>query len=50
MTNQERIKEYLVGENGYLKADISNGKVIMLSGKWGSGKLTFGKMRLQLKL
>ncbi|MGB6329921.1 MAG: hypothetical protein WBF48_13450 [Halarcobacter sp.] len=41
MTNQERIKEYLVGENGYLKADISNGKVIMLSGKWGSGKTHF---------
>ncbi len=41
MTNQERIKEYLVGENGYLKSDISNGKVIMLSGVWGSGKTHF---------
>lgn len=41
MTNQERIKKYLVGENGYLKSDISNGKVIMLSGKWGSGKTHF---------
>lgn len=40
-TNQEIIKEYLVGENGYLKNDISNGKVIMLSGKWGSGKTHF---------
>ena len=41
MTNQERLEEYLVGNNGYLKSDISNGKVIMLSGKWGSGKTYF---------
>ncbi|MBU3015803.1 KAP family NTPase [Poseidonibacter lekithochrous] len=40
-TNQERIKKYLVGEQGYLKSDLSNGKVIMLSGKWGSGKTHF---------
>ncbi len=39
MTNQERIKEYLVGKKGYLKADISNGKVIMLSGKWENSLL-----------
>jgi hypothetical protein len=43
MTNQERLQEYLVGNNGYLKNDISNGKVIMLSGKWGSGKTHFWK-------
>ena len=42
-TNQERLEEYLVGSNGYLKSDISNGKVIMLSGKWGSGKTHFWK-------
>ena len=41
MTNQERIKKYLVDEDGYLKSDISNGKVIMLSGVWGSGKTHF---------
>ena len=41
MTNQDRIKKYLVGDKGYLKSDISNGKVIMLSGKWGSGKTHF---------
>jgi len=41
MSNQERIKEYLVGEKGYLRNDLSNGKVIMLSGKWGSGKTHF---------
>jgi hypothetical protein len=43
MSNQKRLEEYLVGENGYLKSDISNGKVIMLSGKWGSGKTYFWK-------
>jgi len=43
MSNQKRLKEYLVGENGYLKSDISSGKVIMLSGKWGSGKTHFWK-------
>lgn len=43
MTNQERLEEYLVGTNGYLKSDISNSKVIMLSGKWGSGKTHFWK-------
>lgn len=41
LKNQERIKEYLVGEKGYLKSDLSNGKVIMLSGKWGCGKTHF---------
>ena len=46
MTNQERIKEYLVGANGYLKSDISNGKVIMLSGKWGSGKTHFWQNKI----
>lgn len=43
MSNQKRLKKYLVGKNGYLKSDISNGKVIMLSGKWGSGKTHFWK-------
>lgn len=43
-SNQERLKNYLVGnEKSYLKTDISNGKVIMLSGKWGSGKTFFWK-------
>ena len=43
MSNQQRLEEYLVGNEGYLKSDISNGKVIMLSGKWGSGKTFFWK-------
>lgn len=48
-SNQQRLEEYLVLGNkeknvlGYLKSDISNGKVIMLSGKWGSGKTFFWK-------
>lgn len=46
MTNQERIKEYLIGENGYLKSNISNHKIIMLSGKWGSGKTFFWKNKI----
>ena len=41
MSNQETIEKYLVGEKGYLKSDISNGKVMMMSGKWGSGKTHF---------
>ena len=50
MTNQERLEEYLVGTNGYLKSDISNGKVVMLSGKWGSGKTHFWKNKIQTVL
>ena len=49
-SNQKRLEEYLVGANGYLKSDISNGKVIMLSGKWGSGKTYFWKNKIQTVL
>lgn len=45
MTNQKKLKEYLIGVNGYLKSDNPNGKVIMLSGKWGSGKTYFWHTR-----
>ena len=48
-SNQKRLEEYLVGENGYLKSDISNGKVIMLSGKWGSGKTHFWQNEIATK-
>ena len=48
MSNQKRLEEYLVGEKGYLKS--SNGKVIMLSGKWGSGKTHFWKNKIQTVL
>lgn len=46
-TNQDRIKEYLVGEKGYLKSNLSDGKVIMLSGKWGCGKTHFWQNSIQ---
>ena len=49
-SNQERLEKYLVGNDGYLKNDISNGKVIMLSGKWGSGKTFFWKNKIQTVL
>lgn len=45
MSNIEKLKDYLVGSDGskgYLLDDkLSNGKVIMLSGAWGSGKTYF---------
>ena len=50
MSNQKKLEEYLVGANGYLKNDISNGKVIMLSGKWGSGKTFFWKNIIEKEL
>lgn len=55
MSNQKRLEEYLIGneekkELGYLKSDISNGKVIMLSGKWGSGKTHFWKEIIEKNL
>ena len=48
MSNQKRLEEYLISNEekkvvGYLKDTLSNGKVIMLSGKWGSGKTHFWK-------
>lgn len=50
MSNQQKLENYLVGTNGYLKSDISNGKVIMLSGKWGSGKTHFWKNKIEENL
>lgn len=51
MANAKILKEYLVDENnGYLQKDISNGKVIMLSGKWGSGKTFFWKNVIEKEL
>jgi hypothetical protein len=50
MSNQKRLEEYLIGNDGYLKKDISNGKVIMLSGKWGSGKTHFWQNKIQTVL
>ncbi len=51
MSNQKKVqKKYLIGEDGYLENDISNGKVIMLSGKWGSGKTHFWQNKIQTVL
>ncbi|RXJ89425.1 hypothetical protein CRV01_08070 [Arcobacter sp. CECT 8983] len=47
MANQKVLEEYLVGsENSYLRSDDNNGKVIMLSGKWGSGKTHFWQEKI----
>ena len=50
MSNQKSLEKYLISEDGYLKKDISNGKVIMLSGKWGSGKTYFWKNIIEKEL
>lgn len=51
MDNIEKLKKYLIGDNddGYLLKEISNGKVIMLSGEWGSGKTHFWKNEIEPK-
>jgi hypothetical protein len=51
MANAEILKKYLVGgDNGYLLDSNNNGKVIMLSGKWGSGKTHFWKNIIEEEL
>ena len=51
MANAEILKKYLVDEiNGYLLDNNNNGKVIMLSGKWGSGKTFFWKNVIEKEL
>ena len=51
MANAEILKKYLVDEiNGYLLDNNNNGKVIMLSGKWGSGKTHFWQKQIQIVL
>jgi len=49
MSNVEKLKKYLI-DDGYLLSDISNGKVIILSGEWGSGKTHFWKNEIEPKL
>jgi len=41
MSTLKVLKEYLVGDGGYLLNDDNNGKTVMLSGAWGSGKTHF---------
>ena len=51
MANAEILKKYLTdGENSYLISSNNNGKVIMLSGKWGSGKTHFWQNKIQTVL
>jgi hypothetical protein len=41
MSTLKVLKEYLVGDGGYLLNEVNNGKTVMLSGVWGSGKTHF---------
>lgn len=50
MSNTEKLTNYLVGSNSYLINKQSNGKVIMLSGEWGSGKTHFWKNAIEPNL
>jgi hypothetical protein len=48
MSNSETLKKYLLEkENAYLLDDNNNGKTIMLSGAWGSGKTHFWKEEIE---
>ncbi|RLA71740.1 MAG: hypothetical protein DRG78_24820 [Epsilonproteobacteria bacterium] len=50
MANQHDIKKYLIeNENSYLNNSDSNGKILMLSGVWGSGKTYFWKEKIEKK-
>ncbi len=51
MSNIEILKDYLIGrEDSFLFNSINNGKVIMLSGLWGSGKTYFWKNEIESTL
>lgn len=44
MSNTKTLKKYLLeNENAYLLDDNNNGKTILFSGSWGSGKTHFWK-------
>ncbi len=43
MATLKVLKEYMIGDKGYLLDDNNNGKVVMLSGDWGAGKTHFWK-------
>lgn len=48
MANQHDIKKYLMeGDNPYFKQKNNNGKILMLSGVWGSGKTHFWKNEVE---
>jgi len=52
MSNTETLKHYLLEkkEYGYLLDENNNGKTIMLSGTWGSGKTHFWQNEIEPKL
>lgn len=48
ISNIEKLKEYLINaEDGYLWNNNNNGKTIMLSGAWGSGKTHFWQNEIE---
>ncbi|MCB4782668.1 MAG: hypothetical protein LGB70_07475, partial [Sulfurovum sp.] len=47
MSTLKALKEYLVGAGGYLLNDDNNGKTVMLSGAWGSGKTHFWQNEIE---
>ncbi|MCB4762581.1 MAG: hypothetical protein LGB78_01490 [Sulfurovum sp.] len=47
MSTLKVLKEYLVGDGGYLLNDDNNGKTVMLSGAWGSGKTHFWQNEIE---
>ncbi len=49
MSQFKELKEYLIGEDGYLFNDNNNGKTIMISGAWGSGKTHFWQKKIEPK-
>ena len=49
MSNLIQLKQYLITEN-YLFKEENNGKVIMLSGRWGAGKTHFWKNQIEPNL
>lgn len=50
MSNKEELKEYLIGDDGFLLDETHNGKTIMLSGAWGAGKTHFWQNEIEPKL
>lgn len=51
MKNTEKLKDYLIDKNdAYLLNKDNDGKVIMISGKWGSGKTHFWDNEIKGKL
>ena len=47
MSTLKVLKEYLVGNGGYLLDKGNNGKTVMLSGAWGSGKTHFWQNEIE---